>query len=121
MTNGLSSPAQRSKIVRFTLAFGEAVFGAILNILSICGILVWFKKHGFLRNKGVEDGRGIGTILVDLEQHRVIDLLAVKRDYFCIQSNASLEQGATCLERILGWNDCLLVHWECDHMWPGLS
>jgi hypothetical protein len=37
-------------------------------------------------------------------------IVAVKRDYFCIQNNASFEQGATCLERILGWNDCLLVH-----------
>src|SRR5260370_3272887 len=34
----------------------------------------------------------------------------VKRDYFCIQNNVSLEQGAACLERIFAWNDCLLVH-----------
>ncbi len=56
----------------------------------------------------VEDA--IYCVLTDLERHAVVDLLAVKRDYFCIQTAHHLKQGATCLERIFRWSGCLLVH-----------
>jgi transposase len=60
-----------------------------------------------VRDLGIDEfafrsGGWFGTILVDLERHRIIDLFAVKRDYFCIQNSTSLEQGAACPKRILG-------------------
>jgi len=71
----LSMPTSRQTILRRIMEVPEVITGSVLYL----GIDDFAFRRGFQ----------FGTILVNLESHRVVDLFAVKRDYLmsCQPSN----------------------------------